>query len=307
MGKGLLISKNNTGNRSRSERSVEKGKNTKRKEWLVCIDCDGCLLDNMELKHKECFTPALINVWNLQSVSRYARQEWERVNLYSRTRGTNRFYALPIALEKIYSREEVKALGLKMPDLTDLKKWVAETPELSARSLREYAELHPELSGTMKTAAEWSAEVDANIRKIVRGIRPFVNAVEALEYLNSFADVVVVSATPSDALRRELADCGVLQYFKKVYGQDEGTKSVAISKTLKEGYDRGKTLKIGDAYGDLLAAGGNEVLFYPVIPSLESESWALLRNKYADLFKCGDYTQEAMEERIMAFLDSLPV
>jgi len=277
-----------------------------RKEYLVCIDADGCLLDNMELKHKECFCPALVNVWNLQSVSRYARQEWERVNLYSRSRGTNRFHAVVEALERIYAREEVKAQGLVMPDLTDLKKWKKETPELSARALKEYAETHPELSGTLKQAAEWSAEVDENIKRIGRGIKPFVNVIPTLEKLNEFADVCVVSSTPTAALERELANCGIAEYFKIRYGQDAGTKSVCIAKLLAEGYDKDKALKIGDAGGDIVAAKENGILFYPIVPSKETESWKQLHDTYADIFKEGKYKGEAMEERVKEFLDNLP-
>ena len=60
-------------------------------DFLICVDSDGCVFDNMELKHKECFCPATVNRWNLQSVSRYAREAAEFVNLYSTTRGANRF------------------------------------------------------------------------------------------------------------------------------------------------------------------------------------------------------------------------
>ena len=63
-------------------------------DFLICVDSDGCVFDNMELKHKECFCPATVNVWNLQSVSRYAREAAEFVNLYSTTRGANRFPAV---------------------------------------------------------------------------------------------------------------------------------------------------------------------------------------------------------------------
>ena len=62
--------------------------------FLICVDSDGCVFDNMELKHKECFCPATVNVWGLQSVSRYAREAAEYVNLYSKSRGTNRYPAL---------------------------------------------------------------------------------------------------------------------------------------------------------------------------------------------------------------------
>ena len=64
------------------------------KEFFVGIDSDGCIFDSMEIKHKECFAPMFIKHFTLQAVSRYAREVWEFVNLYSKTRGANRFPAL---------------------------------------------------------------------------------------------------------------------------------------------------------------------------------------------------------------------
>ena len=37
--------------------------------FLVGIDSDGCAFDTMELKHKECFIPNIINYMELQGVS----------------------------------------------------------------------------------------------------------------------------------------------------------------------------------------------------------------------------------------------
>ena len=62
--------------------------------FLVGIDSDGCAFDTMEVKHKECFIPNTINEWELQAVSKYAREAAEFVNLYSKWRGINRFPAL---------------------------------------------------------------------------------------------------------------------------------------------------------------------------------------------------------------------
>ena len=35
-------------------------------DYLVCIDSDGCAMDTMEIKQKECFCTALIEVFGLQ-------------------------------------------------------------------------------------------------------------------------------------------------------------------------------------------------------------------------------------------------
>src|SRR5690554_2020716 len=93
-------------------------------KYVVCVDSDGCVFDNMELKHKECFCPATVNVWNLQGVSRYVRKSAEYVNLYSKMRGTNRFPALVETLNKTFEYKEVQERGLQKPDLISLEKWI---------------------------------------------------------------------------------------------------------------------------------------------------------------------------------------
>ena len=65
-----------------------------KRNFLVCIDSDGCAFDTMEIKHKECFCPATIYKWELQAVSSLAREAWEFVNLYSKTRGCSRFHVI---------------------------------------------------------------------------------------------------------------------------------------------------------------------------------------------------------------------
>ena len=69
------------------------------KEFFVGIDSDGCIFDSMEIKHQECFAPMFIKHWNLQAGSKFAREVWAFVNLYSKTRGANRFPALVRAIE----------------------------------------------------------------------------------------------------------------------------------------------------------------------------------------------------------------
>src|SRR5438876_7935960 len=83
-------------------------------EFFVGIDSDGCAFDTMEVKHKECFIPNIINSYNLQGISKFAREAAEFVNLYSKSRGINRFPALIEALEWLQRRPEVKARGIKI-------------------------------------------------------------------------------------------------------------------------------------------------------------------------------------------------
>src|SRR5277367_4570027 len=87
-----------------------------RKKFFVGIDSDGCVFDTMEIKHKECFAPMFIKHFHLQAASRYARETWEFVNLYSKSRGCNRFQALLLAFDLLRERSEVKTRGVAVPD-----------------------------------------------------------------------------------------------------------------------------------------------------------------------------------------------
>ncbi|MCA9032759.1 MAG: HAD family hydrolase, partial [Planctomycetaceae bacterium] len=71
----------------------------KKHDFLIGIDSDGCAFDSMEIKHKECFIPNFIKYMGLQPISKYAREACEFTNLYSKTRGANRFPAYLLALD----------------------------------------------------------------------------------------------------------------------------------------------------------------------------------------------------------------
>src|SRR5882757_1161890 len=105
------------------------------KKFFIGIDSDGCIFDSMEIKHRECFIPATIHRWNLQSVSRFARECHEFVNLYSKWRGINRFPALIRTLELLAARPEVLARGFKVPDISSLKEWVVSEKQLGNATL----------------------------------------------------------------------------------------------------------------------------------------------------------------------------
>ena len=38
----------------------------KQSEFIVCIDSDGCAMDTMEVKHRECFGPQWIYTYGLE-------------------------------------------------------------------------------------------------------------------------------------------------------------------------------------------------------------------------------------------------
>ena len=120
---------------------------TPQHEFLVGIDSDGCVFDTMEIKHKECFIPQIINHYGLQGVSKYAREAAEFVNLYSKSRGINRFPALIETLQWLQQRPEVTARGLKISIPQGLVEWIKVETKLGNPALIRAVEnsTHPDL------------------------------------------------------------------------------------------------------------------------------------------------------------------
>src|SRR5437660_11133983 len=90
------------------------------REFFIGIDSDGCIFDSMEIKHKEGFAPMFIKHFELQAVSKFAREVWECVNLYSKDRGANRFPDLSRAIKLLGARPRGTARGVKMRHLAAL-------------------------------------------------------------------------------------------------------------------------------------------------------------------------------------------
>ena len=63
------------------------------KNFFIGIDSDGTVFDSMELKHKNCFIGSLIRVFDLAVITHEVHIVWNHVNIFSMTRGTNRFKA----------------------------------------------------------------------------------------------------------------------------------------------------------------------------------------------------------------------
>ena len=235
-------------------------------EFLVGIDSDGCAFDTMELKHKECFVPMTVKYWNLQGVSKYAREAFEFVNLYSKSRGINRFPALVETLEWLQKRPEVKARGVEIRIPKSLTDWAARETKLGNPALKAEVERtnDPDLIQTL----EWSLAINRLVDSIVdKGVPPFPFMRESLEKMKGRADILVVSATPQEALVREWEEQNIRSYVAAICGQEIGTKKESLEMARAIGKYRGeRVLMIGDAPGDYKAAQANQALFYPINP-----------------------------------------
>jgi len=273
------------------------------KEFFVGIDSDGCIFDSMEIKHKECFTPMFVKHFHLQAVSKYARECWDFVNLYSKTRGANRFPALVRSVKLLGERPQVKARGVSMPDLTALEEWIARETKLGNATLN--AEVKNGNTGLTQVKA-WSDAVNAAVADIVHGVPPFPLVRESLQKLSAVADAMCISQTPAEALKREWAEHGIDQFVKVIAGQEMGTKTEHIKYAAAGKYTPEKTLMIGDAPGDFNAAKKNGALFFPIVPGHEEDSWKRLYEEGLDRFFNGTYAGAYEAALVREFDSSLP-
>ena len=274
------------------------------KEFFIGIDSDGCVFDTMEIKQKECFCPNLIKHYNLQTISKYARDTWTFVNLYSKSRGCNRFIAVQKFFELLAERKEVKTRGFKNPDITALKTWLKNETKLSQSVLEKY--IKTEKDSFLETTLEWSVAVNLAIEQMVYGISPFPFVKESLDELTLIADAMVVSQTPGEALTREWKENKLEHHLRFIAGQEYGTKTEHLKYAAKGKYPDDKILMIGDALGDLKAAKSNGVLFFPVIPGKEVESWEKFYKEGLQKFFNGTFKGIYEDNLIKEFDSYLP-
>jgi phosphoglycolate phosphatase-like HAD superfamily hydrolase len=135
---------------------------------------------------------------------------------------------------------------------------------------------------------------------------PFPYVRQTLEKIQSLADVIVVSATPNEALEREWQEHDIAKYVKVIAGQEMGTKAQHLEYATKGRYEKNHVLMIGDAPGDMKAAKANDTLFYPVNPGNEVESWKRFHDEAFDKFIGGRYAGKYEEELIAEFDSYLP-
>jgi phosphoglycolate phosphatase-like HAD superfamily hydrolase len=274
------------------------------KEFFIGIDSDGCVFDTMEIKQKECFCPNFIKYYNLQRVSKYARETWEFVNLYSKTRGVNRFKALLEAVALLREREEVKARNAAMPDMSALAEWVTKETKLGNPALKSYAARVND--PRIDLALKWSVKVNQDIADLVFGINPFPLVEESLKKLTEKADAIVVSQTPVEALKREWEENDIDKYVHLIAGQEYGTKTEHLALAAVGKYPEDKILMIGDAPGDYKAAVSNGVLFFPINPGHEEASWEKFYNEGLDRFFSGNYKGDYQDKLVEEFNSYLP-
>lgn len=239
-------------------------------DYLVCVDSDGCVMDTMNCKHFHCFGPCMVDEWNLGAWRDEILERWNEINLFSMTRGINRFKGLAMALTEI-DRKYTPIPGVKA-----LTHWAETAPALSndgaAKAATEATD--PDAKRILEKALSWSKAVNASIVRLPEELKvPFDGAKEGLAAAHTFADVAMVSSANRDAVEEEWGKFGLLEHTDIVLAQDVGSKAACIAAMMKFGYDPEKVLMVGDAPGDCDAAEKNHVYYYPILVNHEKESW----------------------------------
>lgn len=269
----------------------------KNREYLVCVDSDGCAMDTMDIKHFRCFGPCMVEEWGLEEWAQPILARWNEINLYTMTRGVNRFKGLAMALD------EINAQYTAIEGLDELKAWAASAPELSNGALEKAL---PAAQGPcLAKALSWSKKVNAAINALPESEKkPFDGAAAGLAAAHAAADVAVVSSANREAVEEEWARCGLLGSVDVLCCQDAGSKAACIAQLKAKGYAPDHILMVGDAPGDKAAAEKNGVWFYPILVRHEAESWVELVSTALARLTSGAYAPygEALAEKFLANL-----
>lgn len=279
-------------------------------EFFVGIDSDGCVFNSMEVKHNDCFSVNVVKHFGLASISRQVHKAWDFVNLYSTMRGTNRFKAVLLVFDYLREMALVQKMGVDVPDLPYLRGWTEVETKLGNPALQEAidsasGEKHDELNKVM----QWSLDVNVSVGEIVYNLPPFPGVRDALQRLQGKADVIVVSATPDEALQREWVEHDIDQYVALIAGQEMGTKTEHLTITTEGKYDKNRVLMMGDSPGDLKAAQSVDALFFPVNPGSEDTSWAHFLDEGIDRFFNQQYSgtyEDILMEKFQELLPDTP-
>ena len=273
----------------------------KKHDFLVCVDSDGCVMDTMNCKHFHCFGPCMVDEWELGQWKDEILDRWNVINLFSMTRGINRFKGLAMALGEIDKKYK------PIPGVAALQHWADTAPALSNDGVIKAAEEadNEEAKAIFGKALAWSKAVNASIVKLPEELKvPYVGAKEGLAAAHAFADVAMVSSANRDAVEEEWGKFGLLQHTDIVLAQDVGSKAACIAAMLEFGYDPSKVLMIGDAPGDCDAAEKNGVHYYPILVNHEKDSWDEAIAVAFEKLREGSYTPYGAEKK-QQFLHNL--
>nr|MBP3598184.1 HAD hydrolase-like protein [Eubacterium sp.] len=274
-------------------KQYEKGK-----EYLICVDSDGCAMDTMDIKHIRCFGPCMVEEWGLSKWRDPILERWNDINLYTMTRGINRFKGLAMALREIHEQY------CEIAEIDQLECWVKESDELSEPALERAIAKQECVS--LRKALAWSKEVNRQIDALPFEVKkPFAGVKEALAFAHERADIAIVSSANLKAVVEEWEGYGLLEHVDILLAQDTGSKAYCIQELLKKGYEPSHVMMTGDALGDYEAAKKNSVNYYPILVRKEKESWTEFQEEAVNRLVEGRFAGDYQEKKVFEFTKNL--
>ena len=216
----------------------------------------------MEIKHKECFIPNFINHYGLQGVSKYAREAAEFVNLYSKSRGINRFPALVEQLDWLRRRSGSEIARRRRAAAQGLVDWIERESKLGNPTLEKaIAETGRRRFEKSVGVVAWpSTNRSPKWSAACRRSRTCVSAWNAQgpgRHDRLLANALRRTRGGMERARPRPIRCRDLRS-----GGCQQKGSVGHSQAISAE----PTLMIGDAPGDYKAAVANKCLFFPINP-----------------------------------------
>ncbi len=269
----------------------------KKREFLVCMDSDGCVMDTVRIKHCTVFCPELIRVFSLDEYAAMITSAWKEINITGITRGIPRFESVVQIFDRLKNR------GVDVPGAEDIAAWVRTASELSTASLQQ--EMLRTGSLALRKLQEWNNACNRRIQALEPTFEPFPGVETSLRQLHAVADVAVVSAANESAIESEWTRYGLSRHADVIFGQEVGSKANSIAVMLACGYESRKVMMVGDAMGDAQAAAANGVAFVPILPGREAESWRRLQEEALPKLLHGTFNPAYQNELLAALRSAL--
>jgi len=252
----------------------------------LAVDWDGTCKDTMVPKWTQGFNRAVTEVWpELKPHQGQIDRVCYEVNITDpATAGVQRFVALKIMMGKWAEA------GLPVPDLSKFFAAVEHVQQTGEQHGVETYLKYQSQFGYDDSPLRWSEASDRHIAESSKQARLFAHVQETLEAVQSRADVVVVSASKTEAVRQDILDHGMAGLFKALCAQDFLPKK-GILGGLAARYDR--VLFVGDTQHDVRAAAPHGVPVYLIVVGDEDACWAAAGNVF-QRFIAGDQCRDAL-------------
>ena len=232
----------------------------------IAVDWDGTCMDTMVPKWTRGFNLAVAEVWPaLRPYQKEIDDICWKVNLVEHTAGVQRFVAL------MHMMRRWKAMGLPAPDLENFFRAVEQVEKSGEQHGVATYQKYRQRFGYDESPLAWSEVSDRHIAEAVKTARLFDHCRETLEAVAAQADLVVVSASKTEAVRRDLVEHRMTDLFAALCAQDFLPKK-GILAGLARRYAR--VLFMGDTQHDVEAAEAGGVPVYLIRTGDEAACWS---------------------------------